>query len=153
MARYNAANNWATTINMVGGLGGGVGDTTLVVADSTNHPVVPFKITIEDEICNVTNVSSNIFTIERGKEGTARVTHNDGALVENLFTAEVQNDLWDEVELRGVPEGGTENQVLVKISNDDYDVGWEDVASGGNIDGGKPDTNYGGILAIDGGGV
>ena len=98
MTRYNASNNWETAINMAGGLGDGAGDTTLTVADATGHPSVPFKITVEDEIMNVTAVSSNTFTVQRGQEGTTRAAHDSGAKVENLFTAEVQNNIWDEIE-------------------------------------------------------
>ena len=83
---------------MVGGLGSGAGDTTLTVTDATGHPDVPFKVTINDEICNVTAVATNDFTLERGQESTARVAHGDGARVENLFTAEVQNSLWDDLD-------------------------------------------------------
>ena len=95
MTRFNAANNWETTINMVGGLGGGEGDLTLTVADATGHPDVPFKITINNEICNVTAVATNDFTLERGQEGTTRAAHDSGAKVENLFTAETWSGLWD----------------------------------------------------------
>ncbi len=123
--RFNAANNWETTIDMAGNLGGGEGDTELVVDDASGHPDVPFKVTIEDEICDVTAVATNDLTIVRGKEGTTIAAHDDGAKVENLFTAEVQNDLWDEVESLAY----------------------------GNWDGGEPGTNYGGFDAIDGGGV
>ncbi len=98
MTRYNAANNWATTINQGGGLGDDPGDTSLIVTDASGHPTTPFKITIEAEICNVTGVAGNTLTLERGQEGTSRVDHADGVTVANLFTAEVQNDLWDAVE-------------------------------------------------------
>ena len=125
MTRYNASNNWETTINMGGGLGGGAGDTTLTVANATGHPTVPFKITIDDEICNVTVVATNEFTLERGQEGTTRAAHDDAAKVENLFTAETWEKVWDEV----------------------------DSLAYGNWDGGEPGSNYGGFDAIDGGGV
>ena len=98
MTRYNASNNWETVIDMFGGLDDGVGDLTLTVADATGHPDVPFKITINNEICNVTAVATNDFTLERGQEGTTRAAHDDGARVENLFTAEVQNSLWDDLD-------------------------------------------------------
>ena len=80
---------------MVGGLGDGEGDTTLTVTDATGHPTVPFKVTIDDEIMNVTAVSSNDFTVERGQEGTTRAAHDDGVKVENFLTAEMWNLLWD----------------------------------------------------------
>ncbi len=123
--RFNAANNWETTIDMAGNLGGTAGDTSLVVDDASGHPTVPFKVTIEDEICDVTAVATNTLTIVRAREVTTIAAHDDGVKVENLFTAEVQNDLWDEV----------------------------DSLAYGNWDGGEPGTNYGGFDAIDGGGV
>ena len=95
MARYNAANNWKTTLN--GALGDGAGDLTFDVVSAAGCPSVPFKVTIDDEIMNVTNVATNTFTVTRGAEGTTRVNHWDETEVENLPTAEVQNDLWDEV--------------------------------------------------------
>ena len=125
MTRYNASNNWETTIDMVGGLGDGVGDTTLTVADASGHPTVPFKVTVNDEIMNVTAVATNDFTVERGQEGTTRAAHDDGAKVENFLTAEMYENLWDEVESLAY----------------------------GNWDGGEPDSNYGGFDAIDGGEV
>ena len=94
--RFNAANDWQTTINMVGGLGSG--DTTVTVTDATGHPVPPFKASVGDEIMNVTAVSTNDLTVQRGQEGTSPASHDNGARVENRFTAEVQNELWDEVE-------------------------------------------------------
>lgn len=94
--RFNAANNWETTINMAGGLGSG--DTTVTVTDATGHPVPPFKASVGDEIMNVTAVSTNDLTVQRGQEGTSPASHDNGARVENRFTAEVQNELWDKVD-------------------------------------------------------
>ena len=94
MARYYASNNWETIINDSGGIDDSV--TSVVVADSTGHPTVPFKITIDDEIMNVTNVTSNTLTIVRGQESTIAASHEDGAIVENRPTAGVWNDLWDD---------------------------------------------------------
>ncbi len=68
---------------MAGNLGGTAGDTELVVADATGHPTVPFKVTIEGEICDVTAVATNTLTIVRGREGTTTAAHDDGAKVEN----------------------------------------------------------------------
>lgn len=39
---------------------------------------------------------------------------------------------------RGVPPGGTTGQVPVKLSNDDFDIGWDDQSGGGG--GGAPTT-------------
>jgi hypothetical protein len=55
----------------------------------------------------------------------------------------------------GVPTGGTTGQVLAKASDDPFDTEWVDQTggggSGGNLDGGEADSNYGGITGIDGG--
>lgn len=94
MTRYNAANNWETTLD------GGINDavTSVAVVDATGHPTEPFKITVEKEIMNVTNVAGNTLTVVRGQEGTVAAAHDSGAVVENRLTAEVQNDLWDAVD-------------------------------------------------------
>lgn len=97
MTRYYASNNWETTINDSGGIDDSV--TSVVVTDSTGHPTVPFKITIDDEIMNVTNVTSNTLTIVRGQESTSAAAHTDGTAVEHRPTAEVWNDLWDRVDV------------------------------------------------------
>lgn len=51
----------------------------------------------------------------------------------------------------GIPAGGLQGQVLVKLSNDDYDVGWADATSlfPAIVDGGDAPTAPGTI--IDGG--
>ena len=54
----------------------------------------------------------------------------------------------------GVPAGGLTDQVLAKASNADYDTKWVNANNViGNIDGGLPDSNYGGIPLIDAGGI
>ena len=94
MARYNAANDWFSFLSA----GVNTTATSFNVQNSTGHPVVPFKISVGDEIMNVTGVSGNTLTVQRGREGTAGATHPSGARVENRLTAEVQNDMWDEIE-------------------------------------------------------
>lgn len=47
-----------------------------------------FRILIDSEIILVTSVSGTTFTIERGKEGTTGVAHDDGSLVTQLITDE-----------------------------------------------------------------
>jgi hypothetical protein len=53
----------------------------------------------------------------------------------------------------GVATGGTTGQVLAKASNAAFDTHWIDVTTSafGNIDGGKADTNFGGLDSIVGG--
>ena len=94
--RYNAANNWETTINEAGGIDNI--ETSFTVSSTAGHPTVPFKITVDDEIMDVTAVNGTTLTVVRGREGTSGAPHDDGAVVENRFTAEVQNNLWDAVD-------------------------------------------------------
>lgn len=59
---------------------------------------------------------------------------------------------------KGIPAGGDTGQVLAKKSTANYDTEWVDQSGGsgilsGNVDGGTPDSNYGGAILIDGGGV
>lgn len=55
---------------------------------------------------------------------------------------------------KGVPAGGSIGQVLVKKSAGNYDTEWVDRDGlSGNVDGGAPDSNYGGAILMDGGGV
>lgn len=50
-----------------------------------------------------------------------------------------------------VPAGGSTDQVLAKASASDYDLEWQDPAGLTNLDGGAPDSLYGGVTGIDGG--
>lgn len=55
----------------------------------------------------------------------------------------------------GVPVGGTAGQVLAKIDATDFNTEWVAQTGGGggspNLDGGDPDSIYGGITGLDGG--
>lgn len=55
----------------------------------------------------------------------------------------------------GVPTGGTTGQILAKASSTNYDTAWVTASSStsGNLDGGYPDSIYGGIDTIDAGGI
>ena len=67
-------------------------DTSLTLnsGDGANFPSdVPFIITIDDEIMEVTATSSDTFTVTRGFEGTTASAHSAGAVVELRTTAEL----------------------------------------------------------------
>ena len=62
-------------------------DTTIHVDNPANFPdKAPFRIIIEDEIMRVTNRSGALFTVERGVEDTAAVSHNAGVNVAHVVT-------------------------------------------------------------------
>jgi len=100
MQRFNAANNWQEEIKDAGGISDT--DDQINVGEIDSNPIPPFKITVGDEIMNVTSIStfegdSTLF-VERGQEGTTATAHDEGEDIVNRFTAEVQNNLWDKVE-------------------------------------------------------
>lgn len=95
MARLRAANLAQTTLSKE------ISNTatSLDVFDSSGFPTPPFRITIENEILEVTNVSGNTFTVVRGVEGTTSAAHPYGAEVENRFTAGTYAELVSQDEL------------------------------------------------------
>jgi hypothetical protein len=66
--------------------------TSLTVASASGFPTVPqFRIRIEDELLLVTAVSGTTWTVQRGVEGTAAVSHTSGLSVNWVFTAGALN--------------------------------------------------------------
>lgn len=93
MPRLKAANNAQTTLaaNCT------ALDTVIAVDDVLRFPDPPFRITVNDEIMEVTSVDyeNKRFTVLRGVEGTVAAAHNVGAMVENRFTAGTFDELVD----------------------------------------------------------
>lgn len=94
MARLQATNNARTTLD--GNINSN--DTTINVADASVFPSVPFMITVGNhtnnmEIMKVIDVDSNALTVERARENTNPVSHNDGVVVQNNFTAGTYTEL------------------------------------------------------------
>ncbi|GAA0491358.1 hypothetical protein GCM10008986_16830 [Salinibacillus aidingensis] len=89
MARLNAANNAITTISEAMD----ATQTTVNVVDPSLFPSPPFRVTIEDEIMEVSNVNSTTLTVTRGMEDTASTSHDNGTEISNNFTAGTQNEL------------------------------------------------------------
>lgn len=89
--RLNVANNASTTLS------GGITSvaTSLVVADASLFPAVPFRITIDAEIMEVSavNTGTKTFTIVRAQEGTTAAAHVDLASVENRWTKGTYDEL------------------------------------------------------------
>lgn len=103
MPRLNAANNARTTLVQAVG----TTDTTIYVQDVTSFPSPPFRITIDNEIMEVTAVdtTTKAFTVLRAQEGTTATSHLIGATVENRWTAGTYAELagsadlmWDNIE-------------------------------------------------------
>lgn len=85
MPRINAANNARTVLAQAVG----TSDTTIYVQDVSAFPAPPFRITVDNEIMEVTAVDTGLksFTVARAQEGTAATSHAIGASVENRWTA------------------------------------------------------------------
>jgi len=92
MTRFYAANNWKTTIAEVGGIDNSV--TSFDVASVAGAPDTPFKITVGNEIMDVTDITGVTLTVDRGREGTVAASHANGTPVEHRFTAGTLNELW-----------------------------------------------------------
>ena len=70
--------------------------TSLTVAEASVLPVVPFVITIDNEIMTVTNVVGNVLTVTRGAESTTPAGHLAGVPVENRWTAGMHKEIVDD---------------------------------------------------------
>lgn len=110
MPRLKAANNAQTTLaaNCT------ALDTVITVDDVLRFPDPPFRITVDDEIMEVTSIDyeNKRFTVLRGVEGTVAAAHNVGAMVENRFTAGTYDELLDVSQLTS--PGGTEANKVAK---------------------------------------
>lgn len=105
MSRLNAANNAKSRLAepMYGST------KKMVVEDSSGFPDVPFLLSVEDEIVKVTDVDEEELTVERSQEGTSEEEHDEGSVVENLFTAGMWRELsvdLSEIENMNVIEPG-----------------------------------------------
>ena len=94
MTRYHAANRFQTR------LAASVNESQIlfIVESASGCPEVPFKLTVGTEIVDVIGVVGNVFTVQRGAEGTTPQSHPQGALVQNRWTAGTYEDLWDDVD-------------------------------------------------------
>lgn len=126
MTRYNAANSWETFINEPTGVS--TVDTEITVSSVSGAPDVPFKLSVGAEIINVTSIAGSTLTVERGQEGTSAASHVNGEILENRFTAEVQNNLWDKTELQGF------KNILIngdfRINQRDFGGDWSTLSNG-----------------------
>lgn len=97
MPRLKAANNARTVLTQAVG----VSDTTIYVEDVSKFPAPPFRITVDNEIMEVTAVDpdAKAFTVMRAQENTVAASHLAGAVVENRWTAGTYNELLSQADL------------------------------------------------------
>src|SRR5699024_2701104 len=89
-------------------------DTSIVVEDASVLPEVPYRLSIGDEIVEVTGADGNTLTVDRAVEGTEAFSHGEGVAVENRFTAGMYEGIGtyveqklDEIHVTDISEYGT----------------------------------------------
>jgi hypothetical protein len=78
----NLSNDYSSTL--AGAINSSV--TNFSVASTTGAPAAEFRIRIDNELILVTGVSSPVFSVTRGIEGTTAASHADGATVSHVMT-------------------------------------------------------------------
>ena len=66
---------------------------TVATGEGVKFPSAPFRITVVDEIMEVTAVATDVFTVVRAKEGTTAIDHTAGDAVELRITAGIIQNL------------------------------------------------------------
>src|SRR5699024_7837322 len=81
-------------------------DTSIMVEDASVLPEVPYRLSIGDEIVEVTGADGNTLTVDRAVEGTEAFSHGEGGAVENRFTAGMYEGIGTYVkqEIDDIPE-------------------------------------------------
>src|SRR5690625_7062486 len=92
MARLNAKNNAETVLAEAVG----ETETTFIVEDAGALPAPPYRLSIEDEIVEVSAVDGNTLTVERAVEDTQAGNYGAGTAVENRLTAGMYGELISE---------------------------------------------------------
>jgi len=100
MARLNAKNNAETVLAQAVS----ETDTVFIVEDAGALPDVPFRLSIEDEIVEVSAVDGNALTVERAVEDTQAGSYDVGTAVENRFTAGMYGEMVTFNELPKIPD-------------------------------------------------
>jgi len=70
-------------------------DTSIVVEDASVLPEVPYRLSIGDEIVEVTGVDGNTLTVDRAAEGTEAFSHDAGSVARNRFTAGMYDGIFE----------------------------------------------------------
>ena len=85
MSVHRYANNPQSTLS--GAVG--AGDSSISVSSATGFPTLgKFTIIVDSEIMLVTGVSGTTFTVERGAEATAAVSHTNNSTVTQILTVD-----------------------------------------------------------------
>lgn len=118
MPRLQAANNAVSTL----AASIGSNDTSLSLEDASSFPDPPFRITINAEVMEVGAKSGNTFSsIQRGLEGSSKVSHDQGDYVENRWTAGTLAELADHQDIVDIRDDLSEVQEEIGDVADDLD--------------------------------
>src|SRR5699024_11002984 len=75
----------------------GKSDTSIVVVDASVLPEVPYRLSIGDEIVEVTGADGNTLTVDRAVEGTEAFSHGEGSMARNRFTAGMYDGIFESI--------------------------------------------------------
>lgn len=117
MTRLNAKNNAETVLAQAVS----ESDTEFVVEDAGALPDVPFRLSVEDEIVEVSAVDGNTLTVERAVEDTQAGNYGAGTAVKSRLTAGMYGKLISEEEFASHKAETATNAHLAK------NIGLEDV--------------------------
>ncbi len=93
MTRFLIVKNRAIS-TLASGINNSVTSLSVASGDGAKFPdEYPFHITIDDEILECTNRSTDTLTVIRAQQGTAAASHSAGASVELRITAKHIDDL------------------------------------------------------------
>src|SRR5699024_3331036 len=90
-------------------------DTTIVVEDASVLPEVPYRLSIGDEIVEVTGADGNTLTVDRAVEGTKAFSHAEGVTVENRFTAGYYDEINDRLDSHEADKNNPHNVSKTQI--------------------------------------
>lgn len=83
---------------LAGGINAGATSLTVATGEGAKFPADNFHISIDDEILLCTSRSGDVFTVQRGKEGTQAAAHGAGAKVQLRWTAAYVEELQSAIE-------------------------------------------------------
>jgi hypothetical protein len=125
-------------------LGAAITDTSgnsITVASSTGFPTdKSFRICIDDELMLVTAVSGTTWTVQRGVESTTAATHQNGAKVIPVLTAQSKHIVDRNIDLQGNAITTSSGNIQVTTTNAQAII----MGNGNTIYGGNNNTIVGG---------
>ncbi|MGD9663122.1 MAG: hypothetical protein AB7U63_17840, partial [Porticoccaceae bacterium] len=131
MPRLNVANNAGTVLVQACTFS----DTTIYVQDVSKFPSPPFRITVDNEIMEVTAVDTNLktFTVSRAQEGTTATSHNIGASAENRWTAGTYGELAGMADLTWTNVQGKPSSFTPSVHKNTHATGGSDALAPADI--------------------